>query len=72
MLSKELRNLNINEVENLVKEKRSEIIEMSKKIAKGSEKNVKKIKQLKKELARILTVLNEMKVITEVESLKNE
>ncbi len=69
MMSKELRNLNISDLEKMIVDKKSEIIELSKKVAKGSEKNVKKVGILKKELARMLTVLNELKIIGE---LKNE
>ncbi|NBO17369.1 MAG: 50S ribosomal protein L29 [Proteobacteria bacterium] len=69
MMSKELRNLNISDLEKLITDKKSEILETSKKVAKGSEKNVKKINNLKKELARMLTILNELKIIGD---LKNE
>jgi len=69
MMSKELRNLNISDLEKMISDKKTEILELTKKIAKGSEKNVKKIGLLKKELARMLTILNELKIIGD---LKNE
>ena len=69
MMSKELRNLNIQELEKMISEKTSEISEFSKKLIKGSEKNVKKVSLLKKDLARMLTILNELKIIKEVGEL---
>ena len=72
MMSKELRNLNITDLEKMIAEKKAEISEVSKKVIKGSEKNIKKVGLLKKELARMMTVLNEFKIIKEVEDLKNE
>lgn len=72
MMSKELRNLNITDLEKMVVSKRVEIAELSKSVVKGSEKNVKKVGLLKKELARMLTILNEFKIIKEIEDLKNE
>jgi len=72
MMSKELRNLNIADLEKMINEKKNEVSEVSKKVVKGSEKNIKKVGQLKRELARMMTVLNEFKIIKEVEDLKNE
>lgn len=72
MMSKDLRNLNISDLEKMISEKKAEISDTSKKVIKGSEKNVKKVGLLKKELARMNTILNEFKIIKEVEGLKNE
>jgi len=72
MMSKELRNLTITDLEKMIVTKRIEIAELSKSVVKGSEKNVKKVGILKKELARMLTILNEFKIIKEIEDLKNE
>ena len=72
MMSKELRNLNISDLEKMISDKKNEISDVSKKIVKGSEKNVKKIGVLKKELARMMTVLNEFKIIKEVGEISNE
>ena len=69
MMSKELRNLSTKELEKMISEKKSEISEFSKKLIKGSEKNVKKVSLLKKDLARMLTILNELKIIKEVGEL---
>jgi len=69
MMSKELRNLSTQELEKMISEKKSEISEFSKKLIKGSEKNVKKVSLLKKDLARMLTILNELKIIKEVGEL---
>jgi ribosomal protein L29 len=68
-MSKELRNLSTQELEKMISEKKSEISEFSKKLIKGSEKNVKKVSLLKKDLARMLTILNELKIIKEVGEL---
>jgi ribosomal protein L29 len=68
-MSKELRNLSTKELEKMISEKKSEISEFSKKLIKGSEKNVKKVSLLKKDLARMLTILNELKIIKEVGEL---
>lgn len=69
MMSKELRNLNIKDLEKLIIEKKLEITDFSMKLVKGSEKNVRKIGVLKKDLARLLTVLNELKIVGEVEEI---
>ena len=72
MMSQELRTKTIKDLEDLVVSKKSEILENSKNILKGSEKNVKKNFKLKKEVARILTVLNEKKLLASIEENDNE
>jgi ribosomal protein L29 len=72
MKSQELRNKSIQELEEMLVSKRNEIVENSKKILKGSEKNVKKINFLRKEVARISTILNEKVLISTIEEAKNE
>jgi ribosomal protein L29 len=71
-MSQELRTKTIKDLEDLVVSKKSEILENSKNILKGSEKNVKKNFKLKKEVARILTVLNEKKLLASIEENDNE
>jgi ribosomal protein L29 len=71
-MSKELRNLNITDLEKMISDKKKEISEVSKNIVKGSEKNVKKVGILKKELARMMTVSNELKIISKAGELNNE
>jgi ribosomal protein L29 len=72
MMSQELRTKTIKDLEDLVISKKSEILENSKNILKGSEKNIKKNLFLRKEVARILTVLNEKNLLASVEEKSNE
>lgn len=72
MMSQELRTKTIKDLEALVVSKNNEIVENSKNILKGSEKNVKKNLFLRKEVARILTVLNEKKLLASIEEKDNE
>jgi ribosomal protein L29 len=72
MMSQELRTKTIKDLEALIVSKNNEMLENSKNILKGSEKNVKKNLYLRKEVARILTVLNEKKLIESVEEKENE
>lgn len=68
-MSKEMRNLKIEEIEKLISDKQVEISEFTKKVSKGSEKNVKKISFLRKDLARMLTIKRELQIIKEVGEL---
>lgn len=72
MMSQELRTKSIKELEELLVSKKTEILENSKNILKGSEKNVKKNVPLRKEVARILTILNEKKLLATIEENTNE
>jgi len=72
MMSQELRAKTIKDLEDLVISKKNEILENSKNMLKGSEKNLKKNLFLRKEIARILTVLNEKKLLAMVEEKSNE
>jgi len=73
MMSQELRTKTIKDLEDLIVSKKNEIVENSKNIVKGSEKNVKKNLFLRKEVARIKTILNEKKLLdTLVEDKTNE
>lgn len=56
---KELRAQNIKELYALKTEKSGELYKLMQEIIKGKEKNVSKIRVLKKEIARIATVLSE-------------
>jgi ribosomal protein L29 len=72
MKSQELRNKSIQELEEMLVSKRNEIVENSKKILKGSEKNVKKNLYVRKDIARILTILEDKKLISMIEDKENE
>lgn len=58
---KELREKNTGELENLLKEKREQVRKFRFNIASKQMKNVKELKNLKKDIARILTLINEGK-----------
>jgi ribosomal protein L29 len=62
-MSQELRTKTVKDLEDLIISKKNEIVENSKNIVKGSEKNVKKNLFLRKEVARIKTILNEKKLL---------
>lgn len=60
MKAKELRNKKPEELMELLAESRRKLTELKFSLASGKVKNVRIIKNLKKDIARILTVLNEM------------
>ena len=64
---KNLRAKKVKELKDTVSKKKLEIAKILAKISAGQEKNLKKAKNLKKELAQTMTVIKEMEI---VESLK--
>jgi len=58
MKAEELKDKNEQELKALLEEKKKKIEELRFKAASGALKNVKEIKENKKEIARILTALN--------------
>jgi len=72
MMSQELRGKSLTELKELLAGKRQEILDLSKSILKGSEKNVKKANLLRKEVARISTIMNEKALLASIEENKNE
>ena len=72
MMSQELRKKTVAELKEMISGKKTEILDLSKAILKGTEKNVKKINFLRKEVARISTILNEKVLISTIEEAKNE
>jgi len=56
----ELRNLTKEELQKKLKEARQELFNLRFQLATGQLKNYKRIKQVKKDIARILTVLKEI------------
>lgn len=57
--TKELRQKEENELKTLIKKKRSELLDFKFKLNKGKTKNVKEGKNIRKEIARILTIIKE-------------
>jgi ribosomal protein L29 len=72
MKSQDLRKKTISDLEEMIISKRNEILENSKNILKGSEKNIKKNLFIRKEVARLKTILNEKRLLSEVEGDSNE
>lgn len=71
MKKTEFKNLKSKKTEELKKmaiEKRLEIVKTKAKIAAGQEKNLRKARNLRKELAQILTVVKEMEIVSKLES----
>lgn len=60
MKAKELRNLTYEELQKKLKEARQELFNLRFQLATGQLKNYQRIKEVKKDIARILTVLKEM------------
>ncbi len=59
---KDLRVKEIDELKKLVSEKRKETSVIYAKVKTGQEKNLKKVKGLKKEIAQILTIIREKEI----------
>lgn len=72
MKSQELRAKTVVELSEILNSKRLEIQSNSINVVKGSEKNIKKNLYLRKEIARIKTILNEKQLIQAAESNENE
>lgn len=72
MISKELRNKSISELNEIINGHKLEMVSNSKNIVNGSEKNVKKNLFLRKSIARIKTIVNEKKLIEAIEQDNNE
>jgi ribosomal protein L29 len=59
----DLRNKKINELEKLVSKKRNELINTYAKIKAGQEKNLKKAKNIRRDVAQILTIIREKELL---------
>lgn len=59
----DLRNKEINELEKLLSKKRNELINTYAKIKAGQEKNLKKAKNIKRDIAQILTIIREKELL---------
>jgi len=61
MKAKELRKFSKKELENLLIEKRKKLQDLNFQLVSGKVKNVKEAKELKKDIARILTIIKDIK-----------
>lgn len=68
MLSQELRNKSVSEIKEMLASKRAEMLDFSKSAIKGSEKNLNKLKFMRKDIARISTILNEKVLLSSLEN----
>ena len=59
----DLRNKKINELEKLLSKKRNELINTYAKIKAGQEKNWKKAKNIRRDVAQILTIIREKELL---------
>jgi len=62
MKAKELRNKKPNELLELLAQSKKKLQELNFSLKSGKVKNVKAVRELKKDIARILTILNEMDI----------
>jgi large subunit ribosomal protein L29 len=61
MKAKELREKEVKELEKILKEQREKLEKLKIDLSLGKLKNVREIQMTKREIARILTILNEKK-----------
>lgn len=64
MKATELRNFSIEELKKKEKELRRELFNLRFQLAKGELQNVKRIKAVKKDIARILTIITEKNMMS--------
>lgn len=67
MKAQEIRQKDMDELQSMLKSLKKDLQDLSKNIIDGKEKNVTKIRLLKREYARVATVLNEKAVLSEME-----
>ncbi|KKQ37384.1 MAG: hypothetical protein US53_C0019G0012 [Candidatus Woesebacteria bacterium GW2011_GWA1_37_7] len=75
MKKKELRELRlkkVGELEKLISEKKMSLLKIKLDMTAGKEKNFKKAKNLRLEIAQTLTVIEEMKLYTKPEEAADE
>lgn len=73
MKSTELRNFSIDELKKKEKDLRRELFNLRFQLAKGELQNVRRIRAVKKDIARILTIITEKnKSFSEGEAQKNK
>lgn len=59
----DLRNKKINELEKLLAKKRHQLVNVQAKIKAGQEKNLKKAKNTRRDIAQILTIIREKELL---------
>lgn len=67
-----LRKKEVKELEKMVEEKKAKALNTHVKMQAGQEKNLKKVKNMKKEIAQILTIIKEKKLSEEEMPEKKE
>jgi large subunit ribosomal protein L29 len=73
MKAKQLKDLSIEELNKKERELRKELFNLRFQVAKGELQNVKRIKAVRKDIARILTIIAEnAKSFSKGEALKNQ
>jgi large subunit ribosomal protein L29 len=60
---KELRVKKAEEIEKMVSDRKGELIKLAIKVKSGEEKNLKKMKNIREEVARLLTIRKEKELI---------
>ena len=61
----DLRNKKVVELEKIVTEKKQESVLADEKMKTGQEKKIKKVKNLRREIAQILTIIREKQILEE-------
>lgn len=59
---KQLKELGLNDLNKLVEEKRSALLKLRFDLTMGKLKNISEIRKLKKDIAQILTIINEKRL----------
>jgi ribosomal protein L29 len=72
MKSQDIRSKEIGDILILVRDLNKELLDYSLKVIQGSEKNVTKKRLLRKDLARMKTILREKVLLKSLEENKNE
>ena len=67
MKAQELKKKSSEELNKLLKDKKSQAVNLRMNIASGNVKNVRELHNIKKDVARIITILRERAVATPVE-----
>lgn len=65
---KNLKNKKLAELKKLVSEKKTELLKYLSKKASGGEKNLKKAKNSRKEIAQVSTIIREMEIVKKEET----
>lgn len=69
---KDLRNKEVKDLTKMLNEKRNSLRKIVLEIKTGSEKNIKKGNNIRKEIAKILTLIKEKNIINEIKKEKGK